>query len=332
MKHVLVGGDGFVGRHIARQLITRHQEAVIYDIRKSDLDIYQSVPFCRLDITDREAFSTLDISQDDIVYNTAARMLDPILPWWKRKKYLWPVNYTGVQHLLDHMMRRGCAKLVHFTTDMVYGHATRTPQDEDHPRKPLGPYGESKSLSEDLCDSYRARGMRISIFRPRVIMGPGRLGILRRLFWLVDHHLAVPMIGNGSNHYQFISVYDCASAAIRAYDKAIPNSVYNLGSKNPPTVTELLTALVKEAGSKSMLLRTPACPAKFALHILDLVGLPLMDPEQYLIADEDCLVDISRVARELDWVPLYGDQDMLIEAYREYRQVAFRRRLGPSAQ
>jgi dTDP-glucose 4,6-dehydratase len=140
------------------------------------------------------------------------------------------------------------------------------------------------------------------------------------------------MIGNGSNHYQFISVYDCASAAIRAYDKAIPNSVYNLGSKNPPTVTELLTALVKEAGSKSMLLRTPACPAKFALHILDLVGLPLMDPEQYLIADEDCLVDISRVARELDWVPLYGDQDMLIEAYREYRQVAFRRRLGPSAQ
>lgn len=325
MKHVIVGGDGFVGRHIARQLIARQEEVVVYDINKSDLDIYKTVPFFRLDITDREAFNTMDIGPDDMVYSMAARMLDPILPWWKRKAFFWPVNYIGVRYLLEHMSRRNCARLVHFTTDMVYGYMTRNPQDEDHPRKPLGPYGESKRLSEDLCESYRARGMRISMFRPRLIIGPGRLGILRKLFWLVDRHLPVPMIGNGANRYQFISVFDCASAAICAYDKGVPNSVYNLGSKNPPTVAALLAALVKDAGSRSVLLKTPAALVKLALNALEFVGLPLMDPEQYLIADEDCIVDISRGERELGWVPRYSDRDMLIQAYREYRQAIFQR-------
>lgn len=320
MKHVIIGGDGFVGRHLAGQLHLRGQEIVIYDIHKSDLDVYKTVRFTKLDITDRAAFKALQLGSDDMVYNMAARMLHPILPKWKRRKFFWPVNYTGVEYLLEHMLQHGCNKLVHFTTDMVYGHMTRRPQDEDHPRSPLGLYGESKSRSEDLCASYRARGMNIAIFRPRLIIGPGRLGILRKLFWLIDHNLPVPLIGNGTNHYQFISVFDCASAAVCAFDKGVPNSVYNLGSKDPPTVTELLRALIEEAGKKSFLLRTPAGIVKLVLNALEYAGLPLMDPEQYLIADEDCVVDISRAETELNWHPRFRDDDMLIQAYREYKQ------------
>jgi dTDP-glucose 4,6-dehydratase len=326
MKHVIVGGNGFVGRTLARQLIARNENVVVYDTHKSDLDIYQTAPFFRFDITDREAFTALDIGPNDVVYNTAARMLDPVLLRWKREAFLWPVNYTGVQYLLEHMMDRKCTKLVHFTTDMVYGYATTIPLNESHPHRPLGPYGVSKSRSEELCESYRARGMNISIFRPRLIIGPGRLGILRKLFWLVDHHLPVPMIGNGTNHYQFISVYDCASAAICAHCKGVPNSAYNLGSANPSSVKHLLNALINEACSKSVLLKTPGGLAKLALNALDFAGLPLMDPEQYLIADEDSIVDISRAARELDWMPRYRDEDMLIQAYREYRTAKYQER------
>jgi dTDP-glucose 4,6-dehydratase len=329
MKHVIVGGNGFVGRTLARQLIARNENVVIYDIHKEDFDVYQTAPFFRLDITDREAFSTLDLRPNDVVYNTAAHMLDPVLPRWKREAFLWPVNYTGVQYLLEHMMDRKCTKLVHFTTDMVYGYATTIPVDESHPHRPLGPYGVSKSRSEELCESYRARGMNISIFRPRLIIGPGRLGILRKLFWLVDHHIPVPIIGSGTNRYQFISVYDCASAAICAYRKGVPNSAYNLGSETPPSVKHLLTALIAEARSKSVLLKTPAGLAKLALNALDFVGLPLMDPEQYLIADEDNIVDISKAIRELDWTPRYGDEDMLIQAYRDYR-AKYRERPSPN--
>ena len=59
---------------------------------------------------------------------------------------------------------------------------------------------------------------------------------------------------------------------------------------------------------------------KPALAALDLVGWPLLDPEQYLIADEDCLVDVSRAERELGWRPRFADDDMLLAAYAEYRK------------
>jgi dTDP-glucose 4,6-dehydratase len=44
-----------------------------------------------------------------------------------------------------------------------------------------------------------------------------------------------------------------------------------------------------------------------------------MDPEQYLIADEECVLDVSKAERQLGWVPQLRDEDMLIAAYSEYR-------------
>ena len=128
------------------------------------------------------------------------------------------------------------------------------------------------------------------------------------------------MIGNGKNHYQFISVFDCASAALAAADAGVPNGAYNLGSLDPPTVDDLLRRLIEAAGSRSMLLHVPAILVKPALAALDLIGWPLMDPEQYLIADEDCVVDVSKAEQELGWRPRFADDDMLLAAYAEYRK------------
>lgn len=75
----------------------------------------------------------------------------------------------------------------------------------------------SKLATERLAEEYRAKGFKISIFRPRLIIGPGRLGILVKLFKLIDLNLPVPMIGGGNNPYQFISVFDCASACVAAW-------------------------------------------------------------------------------------------------------------------
>src|SRR5262249_25464405 len=130
----------------------------------------------------------------------------------------------------------------------------------------------------------------------------------------------VPMIGSGRNQYQFISVYDCASAALAAWRVGLPNSEYNLGSDDPPTVRDLLTRLIREAGSRSFLLPTPAWLVKGALTALDWINLPLMDPEQYFIADEVCILDTSRAKRELGWQPRCSDEDMLLAAYREYQR------------
>jgi len=319
VKHVIIGGDGFVGRHLARDLAAAGEEVVVADIVKSPHDIYRTVSHVVVDVTDAEAVAQLPIDADDAVYNLSAKMLSPIQVRAKRHAFFWPVNYHGTENILRAMRRRGASRLVHFTTDMVYGHTYVAPQTEDHPAAPLGEYGKSKLATEDLARAYRAEGFDISIFRPRLIIGPGRLGILSKLFKLIDHHLPVPMIGGGRNPYQFISVFDCASAAALAWKAGFPNSEYNLGSDNPPSVRALLGRLIKEAGSRSFLLPTPAPLVKLTLNLLDRINLPIMDPEQYLIADEYCLLDTSRARRELGWQPRFDDTDMLLAAYREYR-------------
>jgi dTDP-glucose 4,6-dehydratase len=78
-----------------------------------------------------------------------------------------------------------------------------------------------------------------TIFRPRLIAGAGRLGILVKLFELIRRGLPVPMIGNGTNRYQMVAVEDCVSAALLAVE-GCPTGPFNLGSDAPPMVRDLL--------------------------------------------------------------------------------------------
>jgi dTDP-glucose 4,6-dehydratase len=319
MKHIIIGGDGFVGRHLAGDLSAAGEEVIVADITDAHREMYRAAQFIACDVTDPVSVTRLPIGQDDAVYNLSAKMLSPIQVRSKRREFFWPVNYHGFENILSAMRLRGASNLVHFTTDMVYGHTHLSPQTEDHPTGPLGEYGASKLATEVLAKRARTEGTRISIFRPRLIIGPGRLGILTKLFKLIDMNLPVPMIGSGKHPYQFISVFDCANAAAAAWRAGFPNGEYNLGSDNPPSVRDLLGRLIREARSRSVLVPTPAPLVKFALSALDRVNLPIMDPEQYLIADEECLLDTSRAKRELGWHPRFNDADMLAAAYREYR-------------
>ncbi|BCH32084.1 NAD-dependent dehydratase [Mesorhizobium sp. L-8-10] len=321
MKHVIFGGDGFVGRHLVPLLLADGEEVIVADIVRSELPHYRPARFVQCDVTDPASVAAVGIGPDDMVYNLSAKMLSPIQVRAKRHDFFWPVNFRGTENIIQAMDKAGAGKLVHYTTDMIYGHTYAWPQTEDHPAAPLGEYGLSKLKTEELAAQWRERGMSISLFRPRLIIGPGRLGILAKLFKLIDWNLPVPMIGSGRNPYQFISVFDCAEAARLAWKAGVPNQAYNLGSLNPPPVRKLLGDLVRHAGSKSVLLPTPAWAVKRTLDLLDLLNMPIMDPEQYLIADEMCVLDVSKAERELGWAPRYRDEDMLIAAYSEYRAV-----------
>jgi dTDP-glucose 4,6-dehydratase len=319
MRHVIFGGDGFVGRHLAPKLLADGEEVIVADIVKSDLAHYRHARFVTCDVTDRDSVANVAVRADDMVYNLSAKMLSPIQVRAKRHDFFFPVNYHGTENIIRVMDRAGAKRLVHFTTDMIYGHTVTYPMTEDHPVAPLGEYGLSKLKTEELAAEWREKGMNISLFRPRLIIGPGRLGILEKLFKLIDWNLPVPMIGSGKNPYQFISVFDCAEAARLAWKAGVPNEAYNLGSLNPPPVRKLLGDLVKHAGSRSILVPTPGWAVKRTLDLLDLMNMPIMDPEQYLIADEECVLDVSKGKRDLGWVPQYRDEDMLIAAYSEYR-------------
>ena len=315
MRYHIFGGNGFVGRELIAALKAEGIDYAAYDIAGKDPDSI------RIDIRDQKTIDALEANQEDIVINLAANQYHGAVPKDARK-FFFETNTNGAGNILDWAFRRGIQRCVLFTTDMVYGKPQYLPVDETHPKHPFGFYGQSKMEAEAHAQQFRQRGMNITIFRPRMIVGPGRMGILRKLFKLIDLNLPVPLIGRGRNHYQMVSVHDCVTAILKGVEHGCPNGEYNLGSKNPPTVRKLLQDLIKSANSKSILVPTYAPLMKTTLAAMEKMGIPLMRREQYMIADEEYILDISRAERELGWEPIYNDSQMLAAAYDEYKKDA----------
>lgn len=321
MRHVVVGGSGFTGAHLCSVLAARGDTPVVFDLVPPADALAGRVSYIRGDITDPSDILNLALGPDDVVHNLAARQFHGRVPRREREAWFDAVNVKGLATLLAVMARGGASRLVFFSTDMTYGIPERTPVPSDHPQRPIGPYGRSKLAAERLLINARARdGIRATIFRPRLIAGAGRLGILAKLFRLIRLGAPVPMIGSGGNRYQMVAVEDCVSAALAAIDAGCPMGPFNLGSENPPQVRALLQTTIARAGSRSVLVPTPARMVQAVLGGLDRVGLPLLYPEQFAIAAMDYVLDCSASQAALGWRPTRRDEDILWEAYCAFRK------------
>jgi dTDP-glucose 4,6-dehydratase len=233
-KHIIFGGNGFLGTELAKKLSARGENVLICDVNKtSAAGIYdlRGVSSLKINVTDVQSFSQITTEPGDIVYHFSAKLLVPILPRKGRQDYFWNALFVGTVNILNFMEEQGLKQLVYFTTDRVSGKTQQHPRSESHPRIPLGPYGEA-NYQELLCETYREKGF--------------------------------------------------------------PNEEFNLGSAEPPIVNELLKSLIKHVNSKSILIPTPAFAVKLTLEFLDRINKPLMDPEQFIIADETCALDYSK--------------------------------------
>lgn len=316
-RHVITGGSGFVGSHLAAALIARGQAVTIFDVSPPR---QPGLAFVQGDIRHDDDIAKLRLGPNDVVYHLAARQFHGAVPRRNRREWFEQVNAAGTRNLLAAMKQAGARRLVFFSTDMTYGRPTRSPIRDNQVQRPIGPYGASKLAAEQwIFDAAGRWSLAATVFRPRLIAGAGRLGILTKLFALIERGLPVPMIGSGRNRYQMISVDDCVSAALHAVDQGVPTGAFNLGSIDPPTVKALLADLVARAGSRSMLVPTPAPLVQAVLAALDRIGLTLLYPEQFAIADADYVLDTSRTARVLSWQPAHNDRDILAAAYDHYR-------------
>ncbi len=325
MKHVLIGGHGFLGRETVRQLLDHGEdEILVLDLAEA----YETIPefshprvtYMNADVAVAGALADIALEPDDVVHHMATRLITPNKPRFGRDAYFNYCAVDGTKEILGWMKQNANRNLVFWSTDMVYGPALETPRTESHPKHPFGPYGRSKVAAEAVIDAATQAGdVNCTIFRPRLILGPGRLGILEVLFKLVDRGWPVPLIGPGKNRFQFVSVADCARASIIAADAGCPNAVYNLGTDNSPTEYELLSGFIKDSGSKSIVLRTPGWLTKLALRSLNLIKMAPMDPEQYEIADLDVALDTSAAKRDLGWISTESDESLLLAAYSSYR-------------
>jgi len=329
MRFVLTGGSGFVGNYLIKKLCYLYPHIEIHNLDinpiKTDIKIEsgkQNLTDHLVDITNKDDLMNFKFNQDDVVFHLAAHIFHPQTPYrTKRKEYFEKLNVEGTKNILEEMNKNNVKRIAFLSTCMVYGTPQHKMMKTTHPLKPNGPYGSTKIKAEKLITDFgQAKQNKTLIYRPGLIAGPGRLGLLGKLFFLIKNNLPVPLIGSGNNRYQFISIYDCIDALTKFIDLNFPTGIYNLGSIKPPTVKELISSLINSVHSKSFLVPTWGYGVKQILNTLDILNITLLYPEQFLLADSEFILDVSDLEDDLGFKPKFHDKDMLLRAYKSYEE------------
>ncbi len=309
-KKVLVtGATGFVGKYMVDKLLSSGHDVRAVDFRPlADNDpMWKDVEFMQVDIRDRSSVAEACKGME-VVYHLAAI---PSIARAKESDYM-SINVDGTRNVLEEAKKAGAGCAVHVSSSTVYGVPCRFPLKEDDELRGVGFYGKSKIAAEKVCFEISSDDFPVSIIRPRVVMGPGRIGIFGLLFRRVLESKPVYILGSGNNRFQFTDVRDMVDAVVRA---ASHQGVFNVGSGKMTTVREDLVKLIEHAGSKSKIISLPAGMARAALKLASVLGIsPLMD-EQFKIADKDFWLDTSRAERELGWKATKSNAETLIDAY-----------------
>lgn len=203
-------------------------------------------------------------------------------------------------------------ELIFVSTDMVYGSQKTTFINEKTTPRPIGPYGNSKLDSEEIFRSMKTN-TRTTVLRPRLIIGEGRKGTIEQLAKWISTGMPIPIIGDGSNRYQFIGVDDLVRGILAVQNSKLYGT-FNIGSDNPPRVSELLPYVLKKLGRKNRLMHLPAMQTKMLLRTLDSAGISPLVPEQFEIADLDYVLDTNKLKTESGWMPIQSDEEMLYSA------------------
>lgn len=314
---LVTGGAGFLGREVVRQLLA----GGCRDVRV--VDLVESEP--------REAPGLrawkLDLLRDDLAapFQGAATILHLAACQYHSRlapdPYDLPfhaINVEGTRRVIEAARAARAERLVFASSSMVYGIPRALPIREDHPREPLGPYGRAKLEAERLVEAASGPSLATVILRPAPIFGPGRTGVVTRVFDRILDGRPVAMIGSGRNRQELIACEDCARLVLLAGREAAGHAAYNVGSAGVPTMREWMAALIADAGSPSTLTGTPALPIKLWLRALEAARRSPLRREQYEIADRDYWLD-SGAAKTIGWTPLWNGVDAALALFRWHR-------------
>jgi dTDP-glucose 4,6-dehydratase len=313
---VVTGGAGFLGQETVRQL----RALGCTDIRVVDLlpfpggehgDLRSVVADVRdADLT--EAFR----GAETVLHLAACQYHSPLA----KSTYELPfrgVNVEGTRAVLAAAKKASAKRFVFVSTNMVYGLPQRLPLDETHARDPFGPYGQSKLEAEKLVKDAHDAGLDSAIVRPGLIVGPGRVGVMVRIFEWIFAGRPVVLIGNGRNRYELIASEDVASLVLHAA-AARGFGAYNAGSREVPMMREWIEHVIERAGSRSRIVGLPGGALKAAFRVLESVRLSPLRKDQYLIADIDYYMDSTLAQRTLGWAPKWTGIDAAMSTFEWY--------------
>jgi len=262
LRILVTGGAGFIGSNFVRRTLAdaypglEGADVVVYDAltysgNRQNLAPVADSPrfsFVHADIRDRDALDAQLPGVDAIVHFAAESHVDRSVldagPFVE-------TNVVGTQRLLDAALRAGVPRVVHVSTDEVYGSIAEGSWDEERPLQPNSPYSASKAGSDLLARSFhRTHGLDISITRCSNNYGPYHFPEkLIPLFVtnLIDG-LPVPLYGTGENVRDWLHVDDHTRAIALVLTGGRAGEVYNIGGGTELSNLELTRMLLEATG------------------------------------------------------------------------------------
>lgn len=241
----IIGGNGFIGKHLARALMRCGRKVAIIDnFASSDWDnnFTNKVDlFVEADVTDLTQFVNLIIpvlKKSSEVYYLAS-IASPKL-YYKKRLETMEANTTGLKNVLTRAKVNNF-KVLYTSTSEIYGDPEQHPQSENYfgnvnPFALRSVYDESKRYGETLCRAFQEEGVDVRIARIFNTYGPGmNLDDGRVVVEFVKKVLMkenIPLHSPGTQTRSFTYVDDLVSGLILLMDSNV-NTPVNLG--NPST-------------------------------------------------------------------------------------------------
>lgn len=184
----------------------------------------------------------------------------------------------------------------------------------------VGPYGKAKVKAEEVCLTYRDKGLCIPILRPKSFVGPERLGVFALLYEWAYERRNFPMVGNGKNPYQLLDVEDLCEAIYLAatLESEQVNDTFNIGAKEFTTLGNDFQSVLDHAGHGKRIRNLPAGPIVLGLKVLEKLRLSPLYQWIYETVDKESFVSIEKAETILGFVPKYSNQNALRRNYDWY--------------
>ncbi|WP_097963914.1 dTDP-glucose 4,6-dehydratase [Streptomyces sp. or20] len=311
MRILVTGGAGFVGSHYVRTMLAQgypgYERADVTVLDKLSYagnaeNIPIGHPRLRLvkgDICDAPLLNELLPGHDAVVHFAAESHVDRSLD---APAVFTRTNVVGTQTLLDACLAAGVERVVHISTDEVYGSIDEGSWHEESPLLPNSPYAASKAAADLTVRAYwRTFGLDVSITRCSNTYGPYQhpeKAIPRFTTNLLEGE-PIPLYGSGRNVRDWIHVDDHARAVQLVLTQGVAGGIYHVGGGHELTNIELAEQLLALCGADRSMIR----------HVTDRKGHDL----RYSL-------DGSKARTELGFTPRVGFGEGLAATVDWYRE------------
>jgi UDP-glucose 4-epimerase len=266
-KILVTGGAGFVGSHVADELITRGHEVTVLDDLSGGFteNVADGAEFIQGSINDVDLVNRLfEDRRFDHVYHLAAYAAEGLSHFIKRFNYT--NNLIGSVNLINASVNTGVQCFVFTSSIAVYGASPELPMTEETHAHPEDPYGIAKlAVEQELKVCHQMFDLDYVVFRPHNVYGERQnigdkyrnvVGIFMNQ---ILQHKPMTVFGDGTQTRAFSYIGEVAPMIAEAI--SVPgarNQVFNIGADQPYSVRELALAVAAAMGVRPEIQYLPA--------------------------------------------------------------------------